>query len=93
MSDAGNSHGLLCSLALRLVRSSKRCRASVSGLVPSFGESPDVWGIRRRGSRLESYLVEVKVSRSDFRADAGKVFRRYGDQVLGTTVGTVVRPV
>lgn len=25
----------------------------------------------------------MKVSRSDFRADAGKVFRRYGDQGLG----------
>lgn len=43
-------------------------------------ETPDAvaWG-----SRGESILVEVKVSRSDFLADKSKSFRRYEEQGVG----------
>ncbi|QWS69902.1 coil containing protein [Vibrio phage vB_VpS_PG28] len=45
-----------------------------------FPETPDVFGIDQRG---ESCLVEVKVSRSDFLADAKKPFRANPDDGMG----------
>ncbi|QHJ74638.1 hypothetical protein VH22019_00074 [Vibrio phage VH2_2019] len=45
-----------------------------------FSETPDVFGFDQRG---ESCLVEVKVSRSDFLADAKKPFRMNPDDGMG----------
>lgn len=46
----------------------------------SSGESPDVLAWRADG---DSVLVEVKVSRADFLADAGKPWRKRGGVALG----------
>jgi hypothetical protein len=50
-------------------------------VVTACTETPDAiaWG-----SRGESILVEVKVSRADFHADKAKVFRRDEDHGVGT---------
>lgn len=83
MSVSGSLHHTLCLRAHKWLRGTMRCRVSVCEFTPVWGESPDAWGIRRYGSRLESHLVEVKVSISDFRADAGKLFRRCPEQGAG----------
>lgn len=49
-------------------------------VVTACTETPDAIGW---GSRGESILVEVKVSRADFHADKAKVFRRDEDNGVG----------
>jgi len=46
------------------------------------GESPDILAWRADG---KSYLIEVKISRSDFHADKHKPWRRNMDDGLGQT--------
>jgi len=80
------SHSDLCALAAKWLRSSKQKRGlacQVAFVEPriSFlsGESPDAIGVRVSGcSDAGSTIVECKVSRSDFLADAKKAHRKMG---------------
>ena len=48
-----------------------------------FGESPDVFAMRRHGTIPESIIIECKANRSDFLKDKKKVFRQYADMGMG----------
>lgn len=77
-----SNHSTLCEVAARWLKrphsqAGPGCKIAVteprSG--HSGGESPDAIGWRRAGSFDGTYLVEVKVSRSDFQADKAKLHR------------------
>jgi len=80
------THSDLCALAARWLRASKQKRGlacQVAFVEPriSFlsGESPDAIGIRVSGcADAGSTIVECKISRSDFLADAKKAHRKPG---------------
>ncbi len=67
------THAELCNLAAKwLTRRPRNCRIAVSELPALLQEHPDAVGWNSWGSTM---LVEVKVSRSDFRADRRKPYR------------------
>lgn len=68
---AAGSKGPACQVAFREVRAN------------SGGESPDAIGFRDGFDLNGSYLVEVKVSRADFLADAKKPYRQNPDFGMG----------
>lgn len=78
------SHAALCKLAAAWLRraSSKGgpgCQVAVSETHAGFiSETPDAFGLRYS----DSTLIEVKVSRADFHADAAKPFRAAGGMGL-----------
>jgi hypothetical protein len=72
------THDELVKRAMRWLINTKACSVAVSELASGF-EVPDVIGWR--GSF--SYLIEAKVSISDFRADQKKSFRRNAQAGLG----------
>ena len=68
------THGELCVRAGRWLKGTKRCNPVYTERNPfTVRESPDAIG----WTAHESFLVECKVSESDFRADARKPFRRF----------------
>lgn len=78
------THSALCSVAVKWLRRSwsqngAACCVAVSEAKSGWhGEIPDAIGFRRKGHRDGSVVVEVKVSRSDFLADAKKPHRASG---------------
>ena len=85
------THKDLCSLAVAWLqrpasRSGPGCTVAISETANWInGEIPDAIGWRPyRQARSGSVLVEVKVSRSDFLADAKKPHRKVGGEGMGT---------
>lgn len=76
-------HRELCILAAKWLRRSKlrgpSCPYAAVELVTAAQESPDVFG----WNYWATVLIEVKVSRSDFLADAKKWFRQYPEEGVG----------
>lgn len=82
MSGSLLTHGELVTRAERWLRGTKKCRAIITE--PTAGvamEQPDAIGWRRGWF---SILVECKVSRADFRADANKLARRHPSLGMGS---------
>ncbi len=77
------NHRDLCILAAKWLRRSKlrapSCPYAVVELVTAAQESPDVFG----WNYWATVLIEVKVSRSDFLADAKKDFRQNPEEGVG----------
>lgn len=68
------SHADLCKLAVRWLTSRQKCTVVLSELVSTAYQTPDAIGWKY----ANSYLVECKVSRSDFHANANKPSARSG---------------
>ncbi len=73
-------HAQLVKLAESWLRRSYRCGVILSEQACSSGEVPDVIGWK---GQCRSVVVECKVSRADFLADAQKPWRKDPDQALG----------
>lgn len=73
------THAQLVDAARRWLRDTQRCSVVLTETVNGSGETPDAIGWH--GSH--TIVVEAKVSRADFRADAGKPFRRLPDGGMG----------
>lgn len=76
-----NLHKELCATAARILKTTFGCAVAVREFVTLQAESPDAFGYRNSGH--ETYLIEVKVSRSDFFADRKKSFRRHPSEGIG----------
>jgi hypothetical protein len=74
-------HVQLVSRAVEWLRRHYKCGIILAEQYCATGEVPDV--IAWRG-RCKSVLVECKVSRADFLADAGKAFRRKPEEGMGS---------
>ena len=74
------THSRLVDEAVRWLRSSYRCGIVLSEQSCSSGETPDAIGWKGRN---HSVVVECKVSRADFLADASKPWRIGPDCALG----------
>ncbi len=74
-------HAQLVTRAVEWLRSKYGCSVVLSEQYCASGEVPDVIGWR---GFCESVLVECKVSRSDFLADANKPFRLKPEEGLGS---------
>jgi len=74
-------HARLVEHAIRWLRSHYRCGVILSEQYCATGEVPDV--IAWKGF-CKSVLIECKISRADFLADAGKPFRRNPEEGLGS---------
>jgi|SRR5579859_81690 len=73
------THSRLIDEAVRWLRS-YRCGVVLSEQSCSSGETPDAIGWKRRN---HSVVVECKISRADFLADAGKPWRKDPGSALG----------
>ncbi len=73
-------HALLVAKAVQWLRTKYRCGVILSEQYCATGEVPDV--IAWKGF-CRSVLVECKVSRADFLADAAKPFRQNPEEGLG----------
>ncbi|MGE4296810.1 MAG: hypothetical protein AB7E47_02175 [Desulfovibrionaceae bacterium] len=71
------AHAALVERGLRWLRN--RCSVAFAELVTIAGEIPDGWGYSADGS----ILVECKATRSDFLADAKKIYRRLPEKGMG----------
>ncbi len=74
-------HAQLIERAVEWLRHTYRCGIILSEQYCASGEVPDVIGWK---SFCQSVLVECKVSRSDFLADANKPFRLKPEEGLGS---------
>jgi len=72
------THDQLVEIAAKWLR--KKHHTIITEMVTGAGEVPDAIGW---GSVNQSTLIECKISRSDFRADAKKFFRRYPENGMG----------
>jgi len=75
------THAQLCELGTSAMRRMFGCGVVASEIASYAGESPDVFGFKNSGQ--ETYLFEVKVSRSDFIADAKKYSRQNPHKGIG----------
>lgn len=66
--------------ATNWLRNNQHCGIVLRELATANRETPDVIGFYGAGG---SILIECKVSRSDFLADAGKSFRQWAEQGMG----------
>lgn len=73
------SHYDLCRRAEKWLVNSRKCAFALRELNTSAMERPDAIGWREG----QSHLIEVKVSRSDFIADAKKIYRRNPKRGMG----------
>ncbi len=73
-------HALLVARAVEWLRRSYKCGIILSEQYCATGEVPDV--IAWKG-RSKSVLVECKISRADFLADAAKPFRQKPEEGMG----------
>jgi len=80
-STSSGKHSQLVALAAEWLRSKYGCGIVLSEQYCMAGEVPDVIGWK---SSCRSVLVECKVSRSDFLADAQKPFRLAPQEGLGS---------
>ncbi len=78
--DQSNSHALLVSKAVEWLRREYRCGIILSEQYCATGEVPDAIGWK---GQCKSVVVECKVSRADFLADAKKEFRLRPELGLG----------
>jgi len=74
------THAELVAIAGKWLIGSRKCGAVLTELVTLGMETPDAIGFRDGTSTL----IECKTSRSDFRADAKKLFRRNPWMGMGT---------
>jgi hypothetical protein len=74
-------HALLVERAAHWLRSYYRCGVILSEQYCATGEVPDVIGWK---GFCKSVMVECKVSRGDFLADADKPFRRKPEEGMGS---------
>jgi hypothetical protein len=74
------THEGLCDRAILWLRNTRNCGVTLSNLSVGLGEIPDAIGWKYG---TQSTLVECKVSRSDFIADAKKAFRRFPETGMG----------
>lgn len=74
------THAQLVKLAEQWLRRCYRCGVILSEQVCLSGETPDVLGWK---ARCRSVLIECKVSRADFLADAAKPWRRRPETGVG----------
>lgn len=74
-------HCQLVELAVHWLRSKYKCGIVLSEQYCATGEVPDAIGWK---GFCHSVVVECKISRSDFLADAGKPFRQTPDEGLGS---------
>ncbi|CAB4203488.1 hypothetical protein UFOVP1382_104 [uncultured Caudovirales phage] len=72
------THDDLVILAYRWLLRHHRCAVAVAEVVTSSSYSPDAIGWRNSWNMVDVLVVEVKVSRSDYRADASKVAHQTG---------------
>jgi hypothetical protein len=72
-------HGQLVEAARVWLYGNQRCSVVITELMTSAMEIPDAIGWQSGGS----ILVECKTSRSDFKADAKKFFRKNADYGIG----------
>jgi len=80
MPDSTLTHGELVRIANRWLISYRKCGAVITELVTLGIETPDAIGFRDG----TSILIECKISRADFLADAKKIFSRYPMMGMGT---------
>jgi hypothetical protein len=73
-------HSLLVAKAVQWLRSYYKCGVILSEQYCATGEVPDVIGWK---GFCRSVLVECKVSRADFVADAAKSFRQHPEEGMG----------
>lgn len=78
---ASAKHSQLVERAVHWLRSSYRCGIVLSEQYCATGEIPDAIGWR---GFCRSVVVECKVSRGDFLADASKPFRQKAEEGLGS---------
>ena len=71
------THSELCDIGERYLRKTIGCLVTAKEIVSLIGEIPDAIGFLQG----YSFLIEAKVSRSDFLADQKKVFRK--DPAIG----------
>lgn len=74
-------HAQLVKRAVEWLRHYYRCGVILSEQYCASGEVPDVIGWK---GKCRSVLIECKVSRADFLADAAKPFRLYPEDALGS---------
>jgi len=74
------NHRELVERAERWLTHSQKCYFAIKELDSMSGEIPDVIGWK---SGVRSILVECKTSRTDFRKDQDKNFRKYSDMGMG----------
>lgn len=75
------THAELIHIAYRWLLNKAGCGVAFHSLVAVVNEQPDVIGF---GGKVESILVECKVSRADFLADRKKPFRLQPEAGMGT---------
>jgi hypothetical protein len=80
-SSAGRKHGQLVARTVEWLRCKYGCGIVLSEQYCASGEVPDVIGWK---ASCQSVLVECKVSRGDFLADANKPFRLRPEEGLGS---------
>jgi hypothetical protein len=76
-----DKHARLVELAVRWLRAKYKCGVVLSEQYCATGEVPDAIGWK---GFCRSVVVECKVSRSDFLADAAKPFRQVPEEGLGS---------
>ena len=74
------THSQLVKLAEEWLRRAYRCGVILSEQVCASGETPDVIGWK---GQCRSVMVECKVSRADFQADAEKPWRQQPEMAVG----------
>jgi hypothetical protein len=72
MTENKITHAELIELGMKWLITRHRCPVVISEIVTSDPEQPDVLGFHDR----QSFLIECKISRSDFYADRSKSFRK-----------------
>lgn len=80
LSSDKKRHAVLVAKAVQWLRSYYKCGVILSEQYCASGEVPDVIGWK---GFCRSVLVECKVSRADFLADAGKPFRLHPQEGMG----------
>ena len=81
MSENKWTHKKLVRRMANWLKYTKRMTVVISELSTQSGETPDVIGWV--GSLAGSVLIECKISKSDFRADSKKWFRRHEEYGIG----------
>lgn len=78
ISTIGYSHRKLCEIGSKWVKNTRnyhfRCPYVLIEFCPIGGESPDIFGLRAN----HSILIEIKVSKNDFKTDLKKIYRKEG---------------
>ena len=79
MAGLTHNHAFLVEIGERWLRGSVGCQVVAAELTSMSGQTADVIGFKS----MESYLIEVKVSRSDFHRDKKKPHQRDAERSMG----------